>query len=349
MERERVCDMLIKKIIMDCPICDQVHEVEERRRSASLMVKGIEVEYEETYFYCCNGKEYENEFETGKMSNSNLLNARNSYRRMKGYLTSNEIVAIREQYGVSQVELAKLLGWGEATISRYESKAIQDEAYDNMLRLIKANPLLTLQYLKKNKEKFTGERVMEIKQNIIRALNVYGKEYSTRQSLECDYAIYDNPSEQNGFTILNIDKVESVISYYAKKMSDTHKRKIMQMLWYADVLAYKQYRRAITGLVYVENNMGAVPIGQEHIVALDRVNSKEDVLESSYLFLPHNDVGIDCLSNNEIEVLDKVVTKFKDYKVQDMIAYTQNEDIYNNLIYGDVISFELAKEIRSFE
>lgn len=41
----------------------------------------------------------------------------------------DEIVAIRESYGLSQVDLAKLLGWGEATISRYESKAIQDEAY----------------------------------------------------------------------------------------------------------------------------------------------------------------------------------------------------------------------------
>lgn len=46
-----------------------------------------------------------------------------------GLLTSDEIVAIRESYGLSQVDLAKLLGWGEATISRYESKAIQDEAY----------------------------------------------------------------------------------------------------------------------------------------------------------------------------------------------------------------------------
>ena len=46
-----------------------------------------------------------------------------------GLLTSDEIVAIRESHGLSQADLAKLLGWGEATISRYESKAIQDEAY----------------------------------------------------------------------------------------------------------------------------------------------------------------------------------------------------------------------------
>lgn len=47
-----------------------------------------------------------------------------------------------------QVDLAKLMGWGEATISRYESKAIQDKAYDTMLRLIKDNPLQALEFLK---------------------------------------------------------------------------------------------------------------------------------------------------------------------------------------------------------
>lgn len=86
--------------------------------------------------------------------NENLLNARNEYRKAHGLLTFNDIVAIREKYGLSQVDLAKLLGWGEATISRYESKAIQDDAYDNMLRIINDNPLAALDLLQKNGEQF---------------------------------------------------------------------------------------------------------------------------------------------------------------------------------------------------
>lgn len=68
----------------------------------------------------------------------------------KGGKTSNEIMAIRESYGLSQVDLERLLGWGEVTISRHESKAIQEEAYDTMLRLIRDNPLQALELLKKN-------------------------------------------------------------------------------------------------------------------------------------------------------------------------------------------------------
>ena len=141
---------LIRKIHMDCPLCDKTHEIEERKRLATITLKGDKVTYEERFYFCANAYEDENEFETGSMTNANLLNARNAYRVKHGLLTSDEIVAIRESYGLSQVYLSRLLCWGEATISRYESKAIQDEAYDTMLRFIKDNPLKALEFLKKN-------------------------------------------------------------------------------------------------------------------------------------------------------------------------------------------------------
>ncbi|MEW4413738.1 type II TA system antitoxin MqsA family protein [Clostridium sp. AN503] len=128
---------LIRKIHMNCPLCDKIHEVEERKRDTTMTVKGEEVAYEEKFYFCANADEDEAEFESGSMTNKNLLNARNAYRVKKGLLSSDEIVSIRENYGLSQVDWAKLLGWGEATISRYESKAIQDEAYDTMFRLVK--------------------------------------------------------------------------------------------------------------------------------------------------------------------------------------------------------------------
>ena len=60
------------------------------------------------------------------------------------------LLRLEKVMGYLKLTLQNLLGWGEATISRYESKAIQDEAYDTMLRLIKDNPLQALEFLKKN-------------------------------------------------------------------------------------------------------------------------------------------------------------------------------------------------------
>ena len=207
---------LIRKVHMDCPMCGKTHEVEERKRRSTITIKGEEVSYEDRFYFCANADEDENEFETGAMTNENLLNARNAYRAKMGLLTSDEIIAIRESYGLSQVDLARLMGWGEATISRYESKAIQDEAYDTMLRLIKDSPLQALEFLKKNADKFSKLKRMEIRSKIVEKLDTYGKEYLTRQTFEGEYANFEEPSDSNGFVTLNIDKIEAMISYIAE-------------------------------------------------------------------------------------------------------------------------------------
>ena len=178
---------LIRKIHMDCPICDKTHEVEERTRLAVVTVKGDKVEYEQRYLFCGNAGEEDGVFETGEMNNENLHRARNAYRVKHGLLTSDDIVGIREGYGLSQVDLARILGWGEATISRYESKAIQDESYDYLLRLINDNPLVVLEFYNKNKSKIAESKQMDVYARIVKRLEAHGKEYLTRQAIEGEY------------------------------------------------------------------------------------------------------------------------------------------------------------------
>jgi len=146
---------LIKKVMMRCPICDNEHNVELRERVAKTIIKGIDMEYKENYYFCGNATESMNEFADGEMDNKNLLNARNSYREKMGLLTSDEIVNIREQYELTQSDLSKLLGWDEVAISRYETKAIQNESEDKILRLIRDNPMRAYELLDKNSNQFT--------------------------------------------------------------------------------------------------------------------------------------------------------------------------------------------------
>ncbi|MDD7404162.1 MAG: DUF4065 domain-containing protein [bacterium] len=344
-------DTLLRKVHMECPLCDKTHEVEERKRVTSIVLKGEEVTYEERFYFCANADEEENEFETGAMTNENLLNARNAYRVKKGLLTSDEIVEIRENYGLSQVDLAKLLGWGEATVSRYESKAIQDEAYDTMLRLIKDNPLQALEFFKKNKNKYTTSKRVEIRANIVEKLDSYGKEYLTRQTLESEYANFEEPSDSNGFAILNIDKIEAMISYIAEKMSNLFKVKLMKILWYSDVLSYIENGTAMTGMVYRHESMGALPIGHYSLMNLENLNIKEEMsynYDTMLHIYPTAGMDYSVLTAREKDILDKVVEKFKHYKTKDIVEYMHKEKAYIETDAGEIIPFSLAKEIRSF-
>ena len=341
---------LIRKIKMECPLCDKVHEIEQRIRVAKTIIKGEEVNYEENYYFCQNSEEDENEFSTAKMENENLLNARNEYRKAHGLLTSNDIVAIREKYGLSQVDLAKLLGWGEATISRYESKAIQDDAYDNMLRIINDNPLAALDLLQKNGEQFAENKKLAIKQKIMENLDEEGREYLQRKVLESEYVEYEELSDSNGIMKLNIPKLELVISYYASKIKKLYKVKLMKMLWYADSLSYKFHGHAMTGLVYCHEDMGALPIGHYKIGGLQFVNMEEecDYESVKYHFLPNDKLDESELSVEEKEILDKVIEKFKSYTAQQIIEYMHAEIAYKKTADKEIIPFSLAEQIRDF-
>ena len=342
---------LIRRIHMSCPLCDKTHEIEERKRITTIILKGEEVTYEERFYFCANADEGENEFETGAMTNENLLNARNAYRVKMGLLTSDEIVAIRESYGLSQVDLAKLMGWGEATISRYESKAIQDEAYDIMLRLIKDNPLQALEFLKKNADKFSMMKRLEIRAKMVEKLDSYGKEFLTRQTFEGEYANFEEPSDSNGFTMLNIDKIEAMISYIAAKVSNLFKVKLMKMLWYSDVLSFIETECSMTGMVYRHEPMGALPVGHYSLMNLENLNVQEEMSYNYDTMLhvyPTANMDYAVLSDGEIAILDKVITKFKDYKAKDIVDYMHDERAYSETKPGEIIPFSLAKEIRAF-
>lgn len=343
---------LIRVIHMECPLCDKIHEIEERKRTTTTIIKGEEVTYEERFYFCANADEDENEFETANMSNENLLNARNAYRIKMGLLTSEEIVEIRENYGLSQVDLARLLGWGEATISRYESKAIQDDAYDTMLRLVKNDPLITLEFLKKNSDKFSRFKRLEIREKIIKMLDSRGKEFLTRQTFKGEYAGFDEPSDSNGYQLLDIDKIEVAISYLAESMSNLYKVKLMKSLWYSDVLSFIRTGKSMTGLVYRHEAMGALPVGHYSLMNLENLNINEEIsynYDSILLRIyPNKNTDYSILSDVEKKILDDVIKKFKNYKAAEIVNYMHEEKAYKETANGAIIPFSLAKEIRSF-
>jgi len=69
------------------------------------------------------------------------LGAFDIYRRTHGLLSADEIRAIRERYGLTQAELARLLRLGGNTISRWEAGGnVQTAAMDVLLRLIRDLP-----------------------------------------------------------------------------------------------------------------------------------------------------------------------------------------------------------------
>ena len=72
------------------------------------------------------------------------------YRKKHGLLAADEIRALRERFGLTQGELARLLHLGANTISRWESgRNVQTGAMEILLRLLRDLPG-SLDYLRQH-------------------------------------------------------------------------------------------------------------------------------------------------------------------------------------------------------
>lgn len=123
-----------KKFRMECPVCEQERDLLYGETKESLKIRGEKVEVTSMIHYCPEGNHY---FYTFKDEEAKFKAAYDEYRDRKNFLKPNEIRELREQYKLSQKNFARLLGWGEITIHRYESGALQDDAHNNVLVFIK--------------------------------------------------------------------------------------------------------------------------------------------------------------------------------------------------------------------
>lgn len=336
----------MRKFIYYCPFCEKEHEIEFRIDQSEIELKGQNVIYDNEYYYCPLHPEESEGFVTAKMMDDNLLRARNAYRAQNGLMTSDEIVNIRKNYGLSQAELAKLLGWGGATIARYETKFIQDEAHDDILKQVRDNPMFVYKSLLKHKDVFNSERFCEIKTRLISLMEKNG--YLGKELLESYYISYSEPSERNGFKVLDIDKLVACISYMASKI-ELHKTKLMKLLWYVDSVSYKTRGKAMTGLVYCHQSYGALPIGT--IMELKDVIFETEVTDEGYetfRIYPNADVDLSVLSKDDIDVIDLVLDKLGNMTTKELVDYMHQEIAYTFTKPKEVISFGYAESLNDF-
>ena len=151
--------------------------------------------------------------------------------------------------------------------------------------------------------------------------------------------------------MLDIPKIEAIISFFVDNVMVPFKTKMMKLLWYADALAYKESGKAMTGLVYVHEKLGALPQGHKELVNLDNLHVSEEFspnYDTILRFNPAEGIDYSILSKDEMSVLERVAKKFKNYSAAEIIDYMHKERAYEETKQDDLISFELAKAIRRF-
>lgn len=120
-----------------CLRCDTVNEYELTTEIRKVTVKGVPVEFEAIKAYCPHCGDPLFVYEAERI---NQIRCFDEYKKKKGLLTSEEIIEIRNKYGLSQTDLAKAIMVGKKNIARYEIGKIQDKSIDLLIRLLDKHP-----------------------------------------------------------------------------------------------------------------------------------------------------------------------------------------------------------------
>ena len=331
--------ILMKKRML-CPCCMEEHDVQRITTVESNVFKGVPIVYNAEYYYCDRADEaYADE----EQISSNDIAMKNSYREKVGLLTSNQIMAIRAQYGISQSDLCLLLGWGRKTITRYESHQVQDVAHDTILRKLNSDPEWFLQLLQAGKESISNAAFEKYHEE---GTVLFEKKHDLylKSAIMSKYARFRRNPEATGGKTLSLDVVVDMIHYFAnsKKVLNLYRVKLMKMLWYADVLSYKRRKHAMSGLAYLALPRGAVPVAYESIVDLSTINCEEIEIGDGvgYRYLPTEDKNYPYLTSEDKEILDAVICRFGNATTNEIVDTMHREDAYKETAPKDIILFK---------
>jgi transcriptional regulator with XRE-family HTH domain len=285
------------------------------------------------------------------MDEVNMNQVYNQYRDRFNIPFPDEVIRIREKYGLSAVKMSEILGFGVNSYRQYEAGEMPSIANAKLIQMVD-DPKFFMDMValcgsidEKAKAKYIQKAQLLVEERIRDISNLNFKEYLLGNHLADIYSGYRNPS---------FEKFTEMVVYFSGKMQP-FKTKMNKLLFYADFLMFKQTCFSISGVRYKAIDMGPVPNNFQSIFEYLANNDEIDIFTTEFpqgytgeQFKARNDRPFNAklFSEIELEVLEKVANVFKPKSTNDIIELSHLEKAWKkNEKAKSVISYEYAFEL----
>lgn len=224
-----------------CPECMTVSGYDVVERSDAFDIRGDTVIVDATIAVCRKCGE---EIGVASLDDDTFRRAYAVYRARHDLLQPEHIHAIRSKYGLGQKAFARLLGWGDVTLARYETGSLQSAAHDSTLRLAE-DPDNVRQLLALNGDRLSAKQ----RRTLAERLDDLSEAHEAVLARE-EAAAYGMP--------IGVRRLREMIVFFAE-CPGTWRTKLNKLLFYADFLHHKRHGAAISGARYVRMQFGPVP------------------------------------------------------------------------------------------
>jgi len=330
-----------------CSNCEKETRLELVTREEVIRVRNKPVKIELQYFRCA---ECGDEVFDPSLNVDPLSLAYRKYRKEYGFLQPEEIREWRKANKLTQGELAKLLGVGGVTISRYENGALQDPSHERLLRLA-MNPSNLLQLIEESEDVFTESKKLSLVEGLEQ---VAAGASSIESTIMAGFGNYQ-PNEYSGYRKLDLEKLYNTILFFCKE--GVLKTKLNKLLFYADFKHYKEYAISITGARYAHVPFGPAPdnyeiyygalSSQKAIAFMEEIypakRGGEPVVGEIIKAVKKPDLSLFAAS--ELRIMASVQEDFEKYNAREITDFSHEEVGYQETQDGDTISYDYAKKL----
>lgn len=334
-------------MIVFCPSCNADRDASIRQMEESYPVKGDTITITANVMVCgvCGETIYDDELDS-----ENVQRAYAKYREKHGLLSPEDLRELRAKYGLSQRGLSGLLGWSPATIARYEAGAIPSAAHNAQLVRFRDDSSYALELYEAGKSKLNR---LEAKR-VAEAFTSLGAENSLARALAHFLTSQYTKSgpQYTGNRDLDLDKLVNMVLFFASSLPDLVKSKLLKLLWYTDYLHFKRQGISMSGTVYVKNHYGPIPAHHETLMTymLEEGVIEMRPYEGPYegdCVLPLVDFDRELFSEEELNVLDAVLARFRNSTARDLSDSSHAEDGYQKVDMKQLIPYVYANSLKA--
>lgn len=289
--------------------------------------RGEQYEYEHIAWLCEDSGE---QFTDDESDTAGFVQVTNQYRAKYGIPYTDEIIAVRQRYGISAAKMSLILGVGINQYRLYEQGEVPSVSNGRMIRSI-MNPKVMLEMVESSKNELSVseyEKIISKVQTIIASSEAYKMElYETRR-------LFTTPrGPENGYAQLSLNRLKNIMLYILNKCDDVWCTKMNKLLFYTDFLSYRERGMAMTGLSYRAIDFGPVPerwdrVYSEFPEVRQELRQVGDFVGSVLIASEESDYSM--FTDAELKVLDSICTHFSKMSSREISRISHDEDAWLN-------------------
>ena len=236
----------------------------------------------------------------------------NQYREKHGIPYQDEIIALRERYGVSAAKMALILGFGTNQYRLYEEGEVPSESNGKMIRSA-MNPKVFLDLVRSSRTQLTEKEFAKITAQVEA---VIARSESWHDEVYVSERLFlSGRGLANGFAPQSVGRLKNLLLYVLGQMGETFQTKMNKVLFYIDFLSYRERGMAISGLAYQAIEFGPVPQRWDRVYsAFDEVQEQLRLVQGQECMslLAGGEADMSAFTEAEMAVIDEVCGKLRD-------------------------------------